>query len=129
MSYKKILLLFIIIILVGVGVNFFLKEKTVEAPIIPEMPLIVGGDKDEHGCIGSAGYLWCEAKAECLRPWEERWDDSCGVVGGDPVGVIPPLVGELINACTLEAKVCSDGSFVGRSGLDCEFERCPDEKI
>ncbi len=33
---------------------------------------IVGGDKDEHGCIGSAGYSWCEAKKKCLRSWEEK---------------------------------------------------------
>ncbi len=33
---------------------------------------IVGGDKDEHGCIGSAGYSWCEAKQKCLRTWEEK---------------------------------------------------------
>jgi hypothetical protein len=34
--------------------------------------MIVGGDKDEHGCIGSAGYAWCEAKQKCLREWEEK---------------------------------------------------------
>ncbi len=33
---------------------------------------LVGNDKDEHGCIGSAGYVWCEAKQKCLRPWEEK---------------------------------------------------------
>lgn len=32
---------------------------------------IVGGDKDEYGCIGSAGYTWCEEKKKCLRLWEE----------------------------------------------------------
>lgn len=32
---------------------------------------IVGGDKDVHGCIGSAGYSWCEVKQKCLRVWEE----------------------------------------------------------
>ncbi len=32
---------------------------------------IVGGDRDEHGCIGSAGYSWCEPKQKCLRIWEE----------------------------------------------------------
>ncbi len=31
---------------------------------------LVGGDKDEHGCIGSAGYTWCELRNECLREWE-----------------------------------------------------------
>lgn len=32
---------------------------------------MVGNDRDEHGCIGSAGYTWCEAKQKCLRVWEE----------------------------------------------------------
>ncbi len=35
---------------------------------------IVGNDRDEHGCIPSAGYVWCESKQKCIRPWEE----SCG---------------------------------------------------
>jgi len=34
--------------------------------------IIVGGDMDEHGCIGSAGYMWCESKQKCLRAWEEQ---------------------------------------------------------
>lgn len=29
-------------------------------------------------------------------------------------------------ACTLEAKVCPDGSSVGRTGPDCSFAPCPD---
>lgn len=33
---------------------------------------LLGGDRDEHGCIGSAGYSWCPAKDKCLRPWEEE---------------------------------------------------------
>lgn len=32
---------------------------------------ILGGDADEYGCIGSAGYSWCEPKSKCLRIWEE----------------------------------------------------------
>jgi membrane-bound inhibitor of C-type lysozyme len=32
---------------------------------------LVGNDRDSHGCIGSAGYSWCELKQTCLRPWEE----------------------------------------------------------
>ena len=28
-------------------------------------------------------------------------------------------------ACTMEAKQCPDGSYVGRSGPDCEFTACP----
>ena len=31
---------------------------------------VVGSDKDEHGCIRSAGYRWCERTGQCERPWE-----------------------------------------------------------
>lgn len=31
---------------------------------------IVGGDRDEHGCIGSAGYSWNETTQACERPRE-----------------------------------------------------------
>jgi len=37
---------------------------------------LVGGDKDEHGCIGSAGYTWCEPKQKCLREWEEPCEEA-----------------------------------------------------
>ena len=28
-------------------------------------------------------------------------------------------------ACTMEAKLCPDGTYVGRSGPNCEFAPCP----
>lgn len=31
-------------------------------------------------------------------------------------------------ACTMEARQCSDGSYVGRTGPNCEFTACPIEK-
>lgn len=31
---------------------------------------LVGADRDAHGCIGSAGYLWCGKENNCVRPWE-----------------------------------------------------------
>lgn len=34
-------------------------------------------------------------------------------------------VGDQLVACTKEAKVCDDGSVVGRVGPDCEFAPCP----
>ena len=30
----------------------------------------VGGDRDAHGCIASAGYAWCAREERCVRPWE-----------------------------------------------------------
>lgn len=32
---------------------------------------LVGGDKDAHGCIASAGYTWCEVQGRCVRLWED----------------------------------------------------------
>mmetsp|Transcript_20081 Transcript_20081/g.68025 ORF Transcript_20081/g.68025 Transcript_20081/m.68025 type:complete len:250 (+) Transcript_20081:101-850(+) len=33
-------------------------------------PSPLGGKTDEHGCIPSAGYSWCEPQKKCTRPWE-----------------------------------------------------------
>lgn len=52
-----------------------LQGLTIGRPVACEAipaPTLVGGDKDEHGCIGSAGYSWDEEKQECIRPWEEN---------------------------------------------------------
>ena len=32
---------------------------------------LVGNDKDDHGCIGSAGYQWSELLQDCIRPFEK----------------------------------------------------------
>jgi hypothetical protein len=47
-----------------------------------QQPLL-GGDRDEHGCIGSAGYSWCEAKQKCLRIWEEKCEATTTDVTAD----------------------------------------------
>lgn len=36
----------------------------------------------------------------------------------------PPIKKEVM--CTMEAKLCSNGSFVGRVAPDCDFAPCPD---
>ena len=41
--------------------------------------------------------------------------------------VIPGLQEEQIS-CTMEAKLCLDGSYVGRTGPKCEFAACPEVK-
>lgn len=59
-----------------VGISYALKKccSVVEDKINLEeiKGPVVGGDRDEHGCIGSAGYSWCEEKQKCLRVWEEE---------------------------------------------------------
>ncbi len=41
-------------------------------------------------------------------------------------GGVPPL-NEAPVACTMDAKICPDGSAVGRTAPDCEFAPCPGE--
>jgi len=41
--------------------------KRVGAPPPASTP---GADRDEHGCIRSAGYSWCAKEDRCVRPWE-----------------------------------------------------------
>lgn len=41
---------------------------------------------------------------------------------------MPINVGESGTACTMEAKLCPDGTtYVGRQGPNCEFEKCPED--
>jgi len=61
-------------------------------------PPIVGGDKDEHGCIGSAGYQWCGLKQKCLRIWEEACDPELS-------GAIQQLFADKYNKPLSEIKV------------------------
>jgi len=41
--------------------------RRVGAPPAASTP---GADRDEHGCIGSAGFTWCAKEGKCVRPWE-----------------------------------------------------------
>lgn len=40
-----------------------------EAVRAEEVP--TGADKDEHDCIGSAGYCWSDVQGRCIRLWED----------------------------------------------------------
>lgn len=33
---------------------------------------VLGGDKDAHGCIGSAGYTYSQIRKNCVRTFEEK---------------------------------------------------------
>lgn len=48
----------------------FTKFCTPAKKAAPPRPAPVGGDRDAHGCVGSAGYLWCAHTSQCERPWE-----------------------------------------------------------
>ena len=61
------------------GVGFFAYkygQKSVSptpTPVVKISPTehLIGGDKDEHGCLIAAGYSWCEEKNICLQTFKE----------------------------------------------------------
>jgi len=66
-----------LVLVLGISFLFFGCAQQPAEPATPPVtpppsePPMVGDDEDEHGCIGSAGYTWCEVKQKCLREWEE----------------------------------------------------------
>ncbi|HID72302.1 TPA: hypothetical protein EYP38_00035 [Candidatus Micrarchaeota archaeon] len=75
MDNKIIIALCFFGLLVAFGCTETPETPPEEQPPGEEQPP-VGSDRDEHGCIGSAGYTWCEAKQKCLREWEEPCEES-----------------------------------------------------
>lgn len=54
---------------------------------------------------------------EMMKTWQKAWfgESGTGMMHEGHGGV----------ACTMEAKACPDGSYVGRTGPNCEFAACP----
>ena len=45
-------------------------DKAAEELTTPQQEMMVGGDRDEHGCIGSAGFTWSALRGECIQVFE-----------------------------------------------------------
>ena len=59
----------IIIVLMLYSNKLVLAQDSIKSPI-------VGNDRDNHGCIGSAGYIWSVLKKECVRTFELTHTDK-----------------------------------------------------
>jgi len=62
-----------------------------------------------------------------LRGNEDDWicNNGAWTKHGNPSAMMPTTSCLGATACTMEAKICSDGSSVGRQGPNCEFAPCP----
>lgn len=107
----------------------------------------IGGDRDGHGCIPSAGYSWCAEKQKCIRVWEDNCTETCGdcpllstpspdfCKNGTIVAGVKDTCGcqgspRCLMVCTEDAKLCADGRAVGRDNYNnCEFKPCPGENM
>lgn len=86
---------------------------------------------------GMAGYIFSESRQpdysnypplrqEGILPPETMGEGSGSYPGIPPAGSGEELPeGEEGVVCTMEAKICPDGSSVGRMPPNCEFSPCP----
>jgi len=66
------------------------------APTTTPETNLVGNDRDEHGCIGSAGYAWCGLKEKCIRFWEEKCEAL--TASTTEITITQPLANEVIKS-------------------------------
>lgn len=64
----RILVLIIVVLAAALVWNISAKPEVVED--VNEQEELIGGQTDEHGCLGPAGYSWDEEVGACLRVWE-----------------------------------------------------------
>jgi len=142
MKKKSVFIIIIVLAAVILLVTaFFLfnrpKPSSPDNIIQDEGAMVVGNDRDEHGCLGSAGYSWCEAKQKCLRSWEEKCDENastdCGIenchsleitCGPKPAQICTEIY-QLGDRCRQHAQ-CSFENGVCRQTENPSFTACKD---
>jgi len=133
-KYISIIIVLIIVSLLITAFFIFKQKKSSSSENPPNN--IVGGDKDQHGCIGSAGYSWCETKGKCLRTWEEACDEtinkSCGiqncnglniVCGPNPVETCPAIY-QIGDVCRQYARCSINKDGICREDKTPQFADC-----
>ncbi len=70
--------------------------------------------------FSSASYAEQELPVEQMPPVKCQLDEDCAEQEDEAL--------EELVICTMDAKICPDGSYVARQGPDCEFAPCPSEE-
>lgn len=106
LSLIRIIEFLSLVILLGSVGYYEFTRITFEAAPASQKQMIVGEDRDIHGCIGSAGYSWCDAKQKCIHEGNE----SCTIGTSSPLDA-PYTVGN--SAVTLVQGVAVYDSVPG----------------
>ena len=81
---------------------------------------------DNQPLIDAAAEVRCLPPVPYTHPRCEKNQCVADKVGSAEEQIPEPAPDPGV-ACTMEAKLCPDGSAVGREGPNCEFAKCPGE--
>lgn len=72
MEKVRFLVLFLAMFFLNTGCKNLLGETNEKTEPLPEYTddVVIGGDKDENGCLTAAGYTWSKVNQECVRIFE-----------------------------------------------------------
>jgi hypothetical protein len=100
--------LFVVLVLIAACVGYFLGRVPYSEEEITSF----------EECV-AAGYPVMESYPEqCMTPEGKSFTREVDSVPSNPDQPV---------FCTLDAKICPDGTAVGRTGPNCEFAPCPGE--
>ena len=101
---KALMLIASALVFLGLFYVVFLVIKKDRAPEVTEnttgiQEQIVGGDKDEHECIGTAGYRFDEEIGACIRDWElDESQKKAAKIGVEALDLENPTIIEVLTA-------------------------------
>ncbi|MGB4076548.1 MAG: hypothetical protein WBK28_02490 [Minisyncoccia bacterium] len=142
---RNVFLLLVSTLIFGVAVGYFFGYDfgfeegllSAERPVLSFEDCVLAGypvmESYPEQCRTPEGMLFVRALP---LPEESEDGEQPRSIGGEgsgvPDGPMPPEVliprqGPGSLACPMDAKLCPDGSAVGRTGPNCEFPACPGE--
>lgn len=70
---KRVVLLLLTAALLGSCDVIFKDHSEDNATVLEQKPVVLGTDKDDKGCVTSAGYMWSKTRNSCIRVFEEGY--------------------------------------------------------
>ena len=119
----SILVALVLALILGAGIGYLFGYDHANAPTTE--PLVTSFEE-----CAAAGYPVMESYPEqCRTPEGQLFVREIPDEEPDTTPIPPPSrpLPEEPVACTADAKICPDGSGVGRVGPNCEFAPCPGE--
>lgn len=120
---RNLIIIMIIIFLIFVFLNLKFVFKPNNSSDMNDR--LIGGDKDDHGCLIGAGYSWCPSSEKCLRVWEEYCEEFKDSFRGGERDCETRELNDCDNDCTVcppcsacSSFSCKSKDFCAKQGID-----------